>query len=165
MDKIIFLDIDGVLNDYQSEFCVDVFDVVNPTIVDGKLDLLYEIVEQTGAKIVLTSSWKEDWSDDGYQETAIGQFIDEKFANKGMQISGKTKDRQLNRGEGILQCVKDAGCSSWCILDDEWFDYEELEITDHLVKTTYGTKEIQGGLQEKHVLEAIAILNKSGEIN
>ena len=51
--KIIFLDIDGVLN-YQGSNLID----------DGCLNNLRNIVKQTGAKIVLISTWKTFLDDD-----------------------------------------------------------------------------------------------------
>ncbi len=56
--KIIFLDIDGVLNSRQ-------YDAERGT-AEGNIDvsrllLLKQLIDQTGAKIVLTSSWRRHW--------------------------------------------------------------------------------------------------------
>ena len=49
--KIIFLDIDGVLNTNSDR-----------NISDEKLIFLSELVPKTGAEIVLSSSWRNWWN-------------------------------------------------------------------------------------------------------
>jgi hypothetical protein len=54
--KVIFLDIDGVLNSEQTENSREL-----PYIVDEKLlKMLRELLDRTSAKVVLTSSWRID---------------------------------------------------------------------------------------------------------
>ena len=58
MTKVIFLDIDGVLN---SNFWNDTHqrEISNGTLIDSeKIRLLGELVRHTGAGIVLHSGWK-----------------------------------------------------------------------------------------------------------
>lgn len=59
--KVIFLDIDGVLNCEQTLERHDGF----LGIEHGKVILLNNIVNETGAKIVLSSTWRldPDWND------------------------------------------------------------------------------------------------------
>lgn len=70
--KIIFLDVDGVLNCRTTEdvFCGSV------GIEDEKVSLLKQIVDSTKAVIVLVSSWKEWW----YKEPKLKREQD-RFAN------------------------------------------------------------------------------------
>ncbi len=56
--KVIFLDIDGVLNIY----CQD-RDKFGCTFHDHLVDNLESIIEKTGAKIVISSSWRLDGKD------------------------------------------------------------------------------------------------------
>lgn len=49
--KVIFLDIDGVLNTNSDR-----------NISDEKLIFLSELVSKTGAEIVLSSSWRNWWN-------------------------------------------------------------------------------------------------------
>ena len=49
--KVIFLDIDGVLNTNS-----------NKEILNDKLKLLSELVSKTGADVVLSSSWRNWWN-------------------------------------------------------------------------------------------------------
>ena len=69
--KIIFLDIDGVLN------CVTTKERIPGSklllgMEDIKIRYLKEIVDRTDAKIVLTSTWKVDWFKD---DKAIKVFL------------------------------------------------------------------------------------------
>ena len=55
--KVIFLDIDGVLNCQSSKSsCHGMVGIDN-----DKVKRLKEIVKATGAKMVLISTWKTDW--------------------------------------------------------------------------------------------------------
>ena len=61
--KIIFLDIDGVLNafnDFDEMFLEFQLTGVKKVVIDiNKVLRLKEIIDKTGAKIVLISSWKK----------------------------------------------------------------------------------------------------------
>ena len=48
MSKIIFLDFDGVITTLKSNWAID----------DKKVELVKEICDITGAKIVISSSWR-----------------------------------------------------------------------------------------------------------
>lgn len=58
--KIIFLDIDGVLNsdEYFDKIKYLKIEGIESEIDRKKVKLLQEAVKQTGAKVVLTSSWR-----------------------------------------------------------------------------------------------------------
>ena len=156
--KIIFLDVDGVLN------CVSTTDLCGyyKGIEDKKVDLLKKIVGATGAKIVLVSTWKECW----YKESVLKEhqddcadYLDKKLARASLTILDKTEDEGLNRGDGIREYLrrlkwKGIDVSKFVILDDELFDYKERKLTKYLVQTSY----YGGGLKEKHVENAIEIL-------
>ena len=49
--KVIFLDVDGVLNSKQDDYSIKLR-------TDSHLNFLRMIVKSTGAKIVLSSSWR-----------------------------------------------------------------------------------------------------------
>lgn len=48
MNKIIFLDFDGVITTLKSNWCID----------NEKVELVKQICDTTGAKIVISSSWR-----------------------------------------------------------------------------------------------------------
>ena len=57
--KVIFLDIDGVLNSRRYDAKRDKNG--NTNIDETRLPLVKRIVDATGARIVLSSSWRNDW--------------------------------------------------------------------------------------------------------
>ena len=61
--KLIFLDFDGVISTYNSKWKIDV----------AKCELIKELVEQTGARIVITSSWRYST----LQETIVKNDLNE----------------------------------------------------------------------------------------
>lgn len=61
--KVIFLDIDGVLNSWATGY----------KITTKKLQLLNNLIEQTGAKIVISSSWRIGSKD-------VKEFLDKNFS-------------------------------------------------------------------------------------
>ena len=59
--KVIFLDVDGVLNSQQLfEKCEDDQLI---SVDEDNIKNLKTIVDATGAKIVLSSSWRYGWAD------------------------------------------------------------------------------------------------------
>lgn len=151
--KIIFLDVDGVLNSNDTE---DTFKGFIGLDYSG-IKLLREIVDATDAEIVLVSTWKLSWSKDGSRPDSLGAYLDERLAQEGLVILDKTGGNMNLRGHGIIDWLSEHPAGSWIVLDDEIFeDYEECGILSRLVKTDF----YDGGLKEKHVEMAINLLNK-----
>ena len=157
--KFIFLDIDGVLN------CSDT-KVKSPTGCIGidfdKVALLKQIVEETGAKIILTSTWKTDWfiTDNLNDLNKDGRYLYDCLSDQGLGILDKTVDYAWSkRGQGILDFLKGAYCESFVILDDGLFDFIELGLDRYIVRTNH----FKDGLTKYHVEKAINILNS--EVN
>ena len=73
--KYIFLDIDGVLNNGTGPF-----------LHEDKVKLLSEIIEETNAKIILVSSWKDGWYNDKSLCTARAKIIGSVFEKFGIFI-------------------------------------------------------------------------------
>ena len=156
--KIVFLDIDGVLN------CQDTEETCGEYIgiEDTKVTLLKQIIDATGAAIILISSWKEGWtSNPNFKITQdeLATYLDEKLAKQGLVIKGKTFDGNSNRGKGIIRFIdkqKEIGINidKYIILDDEMFDYLEVDIAEHLIKTSF----CGNGLELEHVKRAIEAL-------
>ena len=122
------------------------------------MKLLKEIVDATGAKIVLVSAWKLSWNKDGKSRNdSLAAYLDERLAEEGLIIIDKTGGYMTERGHGIVDWLSEHQVESWVVLDDEIFDdYEECGVMPHLVKTGF----YDGGLKEKHVELAINLLNK-----
>lgn len=160
--KVIFLDIDGVLNaddDFGGR------SKPNPTaggafcgISKAKARRLARIVAETGAIVVLTSSWKRyyeryllDRKDD------VGKYLREKLRKVGVSIFATTMryyEGCCVRAGEVRNWLKDNSddVESWVILDDECFDYDDVEL-GHLVKT-----DVRTGLTDALADAAIAEL-------
>lgn len=151
--KIIFADVDGVLNSNDTE---DVFKGFIGLDYSG-IKLLREIIDATGAEIVLVSSWKHRWYKDGKEfQDDLANYLDQRLAEEDLKIIDKTEGTS-DRGAGIVEWLSKHSVESWIVLDDEIFpDYEECGIMPHLVKTSF----YDGGLKEKHVELAIKMLNE-----
>lgn len=153
-NKVIFLDIDGVLN------CRITNDRLHGALgIDpDKLNRLKQIVEVTGATIVLISSWKDYWEREyKEQQDDFANYLDLRLKSENLQIYDKTEDKYWNRGEGILNWIKVHDVMSFIIVDDERFDYDNFEVlSKRLIETTEGAD--NGGLQDTHVKRAISLL-------
>ena len=154
--KVIFLDIDGVLNTPSSESRCGEYIGID----DEKVKKLKKIVEKTKAEIVLISTWKKYWRKEeklkplqDYSAT----YLDEKLAKQGLKAIDKTKDkangRYLSRGESILEYVYRNNVLNYIILDDCQFDYDGCDLTDNYIKTN----QIEG-LSEQQVKAACETL-------
>ena len=88
--KILFLDIDGVLNSRAYDRRRNWDEQTN--IDETRLPLLREIVDRTGAAIVLISTWRAHLDDGMNARDAAGEYVVRTFAKYGLRIFGKTPD-------------------------------------------------------------------------
>ena len=141
--KVIFLDVDGVLNSAKDGFS-------HHLESEHHLQLLDEIVKKSGAEIVLSSSWRKIPS--------LRSVLEKKLSNYGITIYGETESIPGTRGTEIKDwldhCQKPI--QEFVILDDD-SDMDEYTETK-LVKTSY-----MEGLQPEHVTRALEILNGKKE--
>lgn len=143
--KIIFLDFDGVITTLESRWNID----------SEKCKLVKRICDETGAKIVISSSWRKS-----NLEYTMKQFSKESFLlydyvvdiTKRLSISGSASIT-IPRGVEILQYIKSHdSITNYVILDDDTDML--LWQRNHFVHTrTYE------GINEKNVEQAIKILN------
>ena len=117
--KVIFLDIDGVLNTNSDK-----------EISTDKLKLLSELVSKTGADVVLSSSWRNWWNN---PKTNIpGSFITKwkkQFLDNNLSITLTTEPegpKNLSIEKFIIQ--HDVKC--FIVLDDEPIDISNLVQTN-----------------------------------
>lgn len=160
--KVIFLDIDGVLNNEYSESRCGKYIGID----DDKVELLKQIVDKTGAIIVLSSTWRLGTTRYGQSLEHHHEYMNEKLGKYGLGIYDVTPELSQYgdlRGKEIniwLQEHKDLNIESWIVLDDEFFldfNLPQYDILDHWVKTDYYDSE--GGLSQEHVDKAVKILN------
>lgn len=158
-DRIIFLDIDGVLNsmdlfDKMEEKKIEPFMGID--VDEDNLKHLKFIVEQTGAKIVLSSSWRHAWHEKGPMMT-IGKALDQAMASYGMKIISKTKHfHKGNRSLEVIDWMRGKHIQSFVILDDTDYDWVEYGLGEHWVRTDF----MEGGLNRELALKAVNILNQ-----
>lgn len=161
MCKVIFLDVDGVLNCATSKsFCIDDGGRVIKGVDSDKVKRLAKIIEATGAQIVLSSDWKHGWSK--YytsRKPSHAKYLDNHLYKKGkLTIKDKTPSTHNGswfRGEEILAYLRlHQDVENYVILDDTFFeDFSAKEINEHLVLTDYMV-----GLTDADVEKAIRIL-------
>ena len=162
--KVIFLDIDGVLNaeDDFGENKPNPHFSYHRGISDEKLNRLKEIVDKTSAKIVLVSSWKvgyEKYLKD--KENEIGLYLTDKMKEVGLEIFDTTikydTDKGNSRGiEIALYLIDHKEITNHIVIDDdERIDYEKFSVLPHLIKTSPLT-----GLTDVVKDKAIKELNK-----
>ena len=173
MKKVIFLDVDGVLNSDRTLY-------EDISLEDDLILNLKEIVDKTEAKIILSSSWR-------LSTEAIAKLMD-KLDKFGLAISGMTCDsvdldwlkkykfdttkkyldtkfdydenKQIkithDRGAEIFKWLHDHDDCAYVILDDEIEDVKPYFNESVIVKTSYKT-----GLTKEDVKKAVQILNKN----
>jgi hypothetical protein len=165
--KVIFLDIDGVLNTgaYSVHF-FELMKLIDKTRKEAKafrqeilrdefgnkfdpltIDALKNIIEATGAKIVVSSTWRKS-----------GLYFIEKmweFRDLPGEIIDITPILNTPRGEEIDYWLKENEVDSYLILDDDRDMLPEQESNFIRTNGTYG-------LTLTDAEKAIEILNKVG---
>ena len=152
--KVVFLDIDGVLS----------FDAV--TIDIPSLKRLKRILDETGAKVVLSSAWRI--FPDGRDQ------VKEALKSIGHDMLDCTPEDGPTRGAEINQWLREhPEVENFVIIDDDYFDMKDDPIlAPKIVKTEFEDirhdafmrKEKPDktlmGLTERHMKDALFILNR-----
>ncbi len=147
--KIIFLDIDGVLNVYTQGH-----DQFGSTFHPHLIENLRSIIEATGAKIVISSSWRSA----GLEEMQLMW----KLRDYPGEVIDVTPYSDINRGEDIAEWLRTNDCNRYVILDDN--DDMMPDQLQYFVQTSLNQDhedcvDIGYGLTKKCAEKAIAILN------
>lgn len=165
--KIIFLDIDGVLN--SNNWYVYIHDTpcddsrpnfIDPDIDYRAVDRLNEIIKNTGAKIVLSSSWR------------VGDELIWERIKTRLNRAGIARELIIDRTPSYNQigCVRGNEILHWIKTHyDELgshLDYKNYVIIDDDIdmllyqKYNFINTSFWDGLTDEHVKEAIKILNQ-----
>jgi len=168
--KVIFLDVDGVLNSEKSLMTDD-------SLEEELLLNLKDLVQRTGAKIILSSAWRflfrplrklmERLDKVGLYISGMTQngvpldWLKErgftptnKYLDSYDDIDGNEIDVTTDRGAEIMKWLADNPVESFVILDDEAFDIQRY-YPDNFIKTNFNI-----GLIKADVNRAIDILNR-----
>ena len=141
MKFAVFLDIDGVLNTRTTcERTPDGYKGID----DARIDILAKVIKKyESVDIVLSSDWKDmKHDDDDYI------YMISKLKKYGLQLAGKTVDHWNNRGEGIMNYLKEhQEIDEFVILDDNTFDFrnyrklwESLLLTNGIERAEFASK-------------------------
>lgn len=147
--KVIFLDIDGVLNNHQTKGMID----------NECLENLLHIIKNTDAKVVISSSWKDEITF-AEEKHAVSSWLDTLINNSELHIIDKTPDiDEDNREKEIIAWINEheTEIKSFVIIDDIDYNFSEL-FGNKFIKTAgyWGS-----GLTKDHALEAIRMLNQT----
>ncbi len=139
---LVFLDFDGVLNTAHSRAHLGTKYGLSP----DSIQLLNEIQQESGALIVITSSWRKHWT---LRENILAL---EKSGCTAGNVVGRTSTAGKNRGRQVDSWLKNVPfpVSSFVILDDR---SDMATHKDHLVQINPET-----GLQRPDVASALQIL-------
>ena len=141
--KIIFLDFDGVLINHAALRTRRLDPQRRPAADPIAVAALNRIVQATGAEIVVTSTWREEYSPEELRELLTRWDVTG-------AVVGKTPLAET-RGEEIQAWLQAHAVERFVILDDQ-SDMRPLQA--HLVKT-----EAEPGLTQREAEMAIAHLN------
>ena len=112
--KIIFLDIDGVLNCSKTPNPRDF-----PYIVDRKLLARFKkLLDRTGAKVVLSSTWRCD---------PVGLFAAKHYGVPFMDVC-PDKPKNSRRGELLAWLKAHPTVTRYIVLDDEDDDLDDFPL-------------------------------------
>lgn len=174
-DKLVFLDFDGVLNNsefaaYQYKNDESAQDSMGLDLFDPKaIEYMNRIIDATGAKIVVTSSWRylglaklqKLWKERGLHGEIIGMtslhVVDELILEKGTEWL----ERETNgspRSEEIAHWLKTYDINATYGINANYVILDDLpmpkELQVHAIQVNP-----QFGLTDQHVKQAIKILN------
>ena len=163
MGKVIFLDIDGVLNsnfwnaDHQREISDGKY------IDTEKVKLLSKLVKKAEAEIILHSGWRFWFGSDLKPLRSEAGYLADLLEKEGMVVGGmtpdltteeirKTKKFSKVKADEILMWLKNhPETERWVVIDD--LELHNDEIAKMQVKT-----DPEQGLTEEDVAKALGIL-------
>lgn len=166
----IFLDIDGVLN--SQDYVLSHIDE-DCRIDKSKVKLLAKLVKKYDARIILSSSWRIRFEDNGEiskSNHSAAVLLKTLFNQYNIDIFGKTKNGIGNNGKDIWYYDQGQRAEeireyintnltendNYIIFDDEDYGKTLKEFGKHFIQTTW-----QKGLTEKSIKEAEYVLQKN----
>ena len=156
--KVLFLDIDGVLNSWTD--WVEKKEFGHPhnegstQINRSQLALISRVVRETECKIVISSTWRHYFSLDKIHKF----FVERGWPHPREVIVGETPSKLSNnhRGQEIEWWLEENSCDRYCIVDDDASMFEEQ--LPYFVNTDGDI-----GLTYKQHLKIIENLNKKSD--
>ena len=170
--KVIFLDIDGVLNTketYDNIYRTHGFLSTMEVPIDKfRLEYLKTIIDETDAKIVLSSSFRHFFikQEDKLVPASIkGKKLYDCFLKYGMDIYDVTPINGYTREEEIKEwLINNEEVEDFIIIDDDPLQFDEYQ--DRLIQTSEKRQnyllsfmKFSTGLCEEHIDQAEEMLN------
>ena len=178
MRKIIFLDIDGVLNHqqaYEDGECKYDFEEKYQKFSTTSKALLNKLIEKTGAEIVISSTWRADglermqeiWKQEEMSGEVVGITTHLNIAGYGWTPRGCEIECYL-RNEGFyhlnwdadkqLEIMKESNIANYIIIDDDGdMLYAQRE---HFVQTLPAPRNLSG-FNQYYYEDALKKLSKT----
>lgn len=159
--KILFLDIDGVLNSERYIKRIgELFDNPDYQIDPEAVSILNKLISICKVDIVLSSTWRLAFSSHPSPIEAVQKML-EHYGITG-KVVGVTPSIYTKTGLIYLSQSRSYEIQAWLdehveikdfvILDD---DGDMADLKEHLVQTKF-----EDGIQEIHIVKALRILNK-----
>ena len=157
--KVIFLDIDGVLN--SEKFLKN---NPNQAIDKNSVSILKNIVDKTGAVIIMSSGWRLWFDDNMMPEDGYSQCLYDILSEFDIKLFGRTPDFSTEeiRTRKTFSHVKAKEITAWLneheivdkyvVIDD--LDLKNEEINSHLIRTN-----VQVGITEYDEIRVIDMIN------
>ena len=157
--KVIFLDIDGVLN--SEEFLKN---NQNEMIDRNNVSILKKVIDKTEAVIVMSSAWRFWFDDNMMPKDGYSQCLYDVLCEFDISLFGKTPDFSTEeiRTQKTFSHVKAKEIIAWLsehgpidkyvVLDD--LDLKNEEINSHLVRTN-----VKVGITENDIKRVINMIN------
>lgn len=161
-DSVLFLDIDGVLNDqnYRGPGTCGCMEL-DPE----RIRILSEIVSLKPVSVVLSSTWKNLAPSSGFPQDSetvhMWESLNQALNEAGFVICGCTPTVGSRPKEIYTWLSRHPETHHVLILDDDWGkeSYAEYGLDDYLLETEFFVQENEsGGLKEEHIPTAQKIL-------
>lgn len=135
--KILFLDIDGVLNTHRrmsNGYC---------SIDNRRMVILNGILKDTGASLVISSAWRyllKDMTIKGFKHLLVSHGLD----HSAVVLGATVYDEELpQREQQILHAVTELKPDSWAVVDDLPLKMPNFVRTKSGLNKTYAAKVVE----------------------
>ena len=164
MSKVIFLDIDGVLNSnfWNNSHSVEISE--GRYVDEDKVLLLAKLVKETDAHIIMHSGWRF-WFDEDLKPTRKeAGYLVNMFEKYDLRIAGVTPDlttEEIRRTKKFSK-VKAEEILAWLEAHpetDRWLVIDDLDLHNEAIELRQVRTVAETGLTESDVKKAIELLS------
>lgn len=137
---LIFLDIDGVLYDWDFILSQNkksgIIQTFNPKSVEALNYFIHKLSKDYNVEVVITSSWRKN------MVKTLNVLKENKICADIKISSTKITSTPQFRGKEILAFLKNNPCKKFVIIDDETFDYHKYFNENQIIKTNIFNKSL-----------------------